>query len=616
MNNNKTIELWVERDLTANLKRKRLQPAFEVDDDVNRLSSVIACGRAPVITGPSGVGKTAIVYELIRRSQSDPRIKRLYKRRVIQVSIQRREMALKTNESVGPLFDAFVEAIKQSWRPPVVFIRDLDLVYRYDLESALSSLAECEKATLIGEGSVDGIGYILEDTESLQRQLVTVEVEEPDRERTKRILRSWTQHQQTSNNRAFAESAYQESIALTHRFLGRDLMPRKAIDLLENTAADAPKDIAIDSSHVIDRFCATHRTPRGLVDPRIPLDLDALRQEYKREIVGQPEAIDAIVEMIGVIKAGLSDLRRPMGVFLLVGGSGVGKTHLAHLVAKHLFASSDRLVRINMADLSGGGDADRLFGCVDAEDSAARRGMLTLRILGHPFGVVLLDEFEKANKAVHDRFLQLIDEGAFINGDGEFVPCRSLIFIATSNAGALGNATPFGFKSGDAFGTAAKCALERSFRFELLNRFDRIIQFKSLDRSANRLIVEAEVAKLGQRFGLIQRDLTLHVDDAVIDWIVEKSFDPEQGARAVRRAVERWLTTALARVMVQESPPAASQVSLTLRGDKPVAAVVSNDDERAAPKLSPANSVKRKGAHTNHRDVAGFTQPKPMVERP
>jgi ATP-dependent Clp protease ATP-binding subunit ClpA len=615
MNTNKTIDPWIERDLTADFKRKRLQPAFEVDDDVNRLAAVIACGRTPVITGPSGIGKTAIVHELIRRSQADANISRLYKRRVIQVSLERRRLALKINERIGPTFDTFVEALKQAWHPPVVFIRDLDFAYDYDLESALTVLAACPKVTVICEGSVEGVAEILEDTESLQRQFVTVEVEEPDYHRTKRILCAWTGHQQANENRTFADNAAHESIALTHRFLGRDRMPRKAIDLLENTAANVPKKVTIESSHVIDRFCATHRTPRVLVDPRIPLDLDALRQEYKREIVGQPEAIDAIVEMIGVIKAGLSDLRRPMGVFLLVGGSGVGKTHLAHLVAKHLFASPDRLVRINMADLGGGGDADRLFGCGTAPEWSARRGMLTMRILGHPFGVVLLDEFEKANAAVHDRFLQLIDEGAFINGDGEFVPCRSLIFIATSNAGALGNATPFGFKTSDAFGSAAKSALERSFRFELLNRFDRIIQFKSLDRSANREIVRSEVKKLGQRFGLIQRKLVLHTDDAVIDWIVEKSFDPEQGARAVRRAVERWLTTELARVMVQEFPPEASRISLTLRDDKPVAVVLPIGDEGTTLKQTPATLPMRQGTHTNHRVAAGFALSRPIVEK-
>ncbi len=612
MSNNKNIDPWIERDLAADFKRGRLQPAFEVDDDVSRLASVVACGRAAVITGPSGIGKTAIVHEFIRRSQMDRDFSGLHKRRVIQISLERRRNALKFNERIGPQFDAFVEAIKQMWRAPVVFIRDLDLAYTYDLEGGLNVLAACEKVTLIGEGSVEGIGEMLEDTESLHRQFVTVEVEEPDHNRTKRILNAWTKHQHASENRTYGECAAQEAIALTHRFLGRDLMPRKAIDLLTSTAANTSKGVTIESSHVIDRFCATHRTPRMLVDPKIPLDLDELRDEYKREVVGQPEAIDAIVEMIGIIKAGLSDHRRPMGVFLLVGGSGVGKTHLAHLVAKHLFASPDRLVRINMADLGEGGDADRLFGNGYAETLSARRGLLTTRIMGHPFGVVLLDEFEKANSAVHDRFLQLIDEGAFINGENEFVPCRSLIFIATSNAGAIGNATPFGFKTGEAFGSAAKCALERSFRFELLNRFDRIIQFKPLDRKANREIVRGEVDKLGRRFGLIQRQLTLRADDAVIDWIVEKSFDPAQGARAIRRAIERWLTTELARVMVQEFPPVASQIRLKLENDRPAAAVLPGGEIDASSKQSVAVC---KVSHTSQRDAPGFSMLRPTVKR-
>lgn len=598
MNNSKNINQWIERDLSDEFKRKRLQPAFEVDESVARIRDVILSGRSPIVTGASGIGKTAIVHELIRRAQVDRKPTELFGRRVIQISIERRAAALQREDDVGPKFDAFVESIKQAWRPPIIFLRDVELAYDYDLEPALATLASLDKVTVVCEGSQDGVARLLEDDQALQREFVTVEIDEPNLAKTASILRAWTQQQSDKRNRTFAENSIQEAIALTHRFLGRDRMPRKAIDLLEHAAAHAAKGETVASSHVIDRFCSTHRTPRALVDPKIPLDLDALRESYEREIIGQSEAIEAIVEMIGIIKAGLSDLRRPMGVFLLVGGSGVGKTHLAHLVAKHLFASPERLVRLNMADLGSGSDADRLFGCSSYEDVAARRGTLTIRLLGHPFGVVLLDEFEKANKAVHDRFLQLIDEGSFINGNGEFVPCRSLIFIATSNAGALGNAQPFGFRTAQAYGAAAKCALERSFRFELLNRFDRIIQFRTLDAEASRHIVRAEVAKLGQRFGLIQRQLTLVTDDAVIDWVANHGFDAEQGARSVRRAVERWLTTALARVLVQNLPEDASRIVLRLQDDKPVAVVQTIDahDIPSDRKLSGATGRKGWGA--------------------
>ncbi|HNO77411.1 MAG TPA: hypothetical protein PKN33_05055 [Phycisphaerae bacterium] len=136
-------------------------------------------------------------------------------------------------------------------------------------------------------------------------------------------------------------------------------------------------------------------------------------------------------------------------------------------------------------------------------------------------------------------------------------------------------------------------------------------QFKSLDKSANRQIVRAEVAKLGQRFGLVQRKLELQTDDTVIDWIVQKSFDPEQGARAVRRAVERWLTTELARVMVQEFPPADSCIRLTLKDGKPFAIVVPSDTEGAAMKFTPATVA----THTNHRNPAERTHSRSVASR-
>ncbi|NOX59443.1 MAG: ATP-dependent Clp protease ATP-binding subunit [Planctomycetes bacterium] len=593
MSNNKTINLWTERDLTADFKRNRLSPAFEVDEFIHRVADVLAAGKCPIVTGPSGVGKTAIVHELIRRAQTDRQFDRLWKRQVLQISIQRRSVSLPRNQQVGTLFDAFVDAVKQSWRPPVIFIRDVELAYEFDLESALASLAGFTKAPVICEGSAEGISRLIEDNRELQQHFVTVAIDEPDLTRTESILRTWSAQK---GDRTFAESGIQEAIALTHRFLGRDRMPRKAIDLLEQTDAHAPRKETIESAQVIDRFCAMHRTPRVLVDPMIPLDMSDLREEYAREIVGQPEAIDAMLEMIGVIKAGLSDIRRPLGVFLLVGGSGVGKTHLAHLVAKHLFGSPEQLVRINMADLGGDADDDLLFGCSYSEDSDRRRGMLTMRLLGHPFGVVLLDEFEKANPTVHDRFFQLIDEGSFINADGEFVPCRSLIFIATSNAGALGSAQPFGFKTNEAFGAAAKCELERSFRFELLNRFDRIIQFQTLDQTAIRAIARMEVDKLGQRFGLLRRKIELTTDDAVIDWIVARGFDTEQGARAIRRAVERWLTTALARVLVESPSAEAMRIGLTLQNDTPVAIVLPNGEATPTTARRSAIKVEKVGA--------------------
>jgi hypothetical protein len=199
--------------------------------------------------------------------------------------------------------------------------------------------------------------------------------------------------------------------------------------------------------------------------------------------------------------------------------------------------------------------------------------------------VLLLDEFEKANEKVHDRFLQLFDEGAFINGEGETVSCRSLIVIATSNAGAeVYRGRPLGFASSHdlvAVERELDRLLYRHFRFELLNRFDEIIRFRPLTREDIRTIALREIEALRERSGLKARGLALEADEAILDWLTAHGYDPHFGARFLRRTIERHVTTALAEAIVRE--PVAeghgTRVALRVRGGRIVASVVDQPEE-------------------------------------
>jgi len=198
-----------------------------------------------------------------------------------------------------------------------------------------------------------------------------------------------------------------------------------------------------------------------------------------------------------------------------------------------------------------------------------------MRITGHPFAVLLLDEFEKANPKVHDRFMQLFDEGSFINGAGELVSCRSMIIIATSNVGAdVYRGTTFGFTAAsdrEAIRRELDRRLDAHFRFEFLNRFDRIVHFQPLTRQDIRLIAQRELEQLDRRVGVQQRSLKVEVEESVLDWLAAHGYDAEYGARFLRRTIERNVTTALADAIVRDRPRKGAAIELSVRGSRIVA---------------------------------------------
>lgn len=590
------IRIWTELDLTAEARAGRLRPAFEVDDAVQIVSELVDAGRCPILTGDSGVGKTAIVHELARRTHAGAGPRRFAHRRIVQISLQRCVGIAESRHEFPAEFGKLVDAIRKMRRSPVLFIRDIGLAYQFDLEDRLAALAHATDAPVLGEGPDGVVSAMLEYHAVLQCVFAPVRLEEPSLEQAMRILRQWSAHRGPARTMRYTSDALEQALTLTHRFQSRSRLPHKAIELLSQSAVEATGTGEVRSQEVIERFCALHRVPRVIVDPSLPLDLDRVQRMFERAVFGQQEAVGAVVDVIGVLKAGLSDLHRPLATLLLVGPTGVGKTYIAQLVAEVLFGRRDRVVRLNLADYPDASDATRLFGDPTGTRPADQRGVLTNRLAGHAFAVLLLDEFEKAHRGVHDRFLQLIDEGAFINGAGETISCRSLIVIATSNAGyEHGVVEPLGFAGRPARADApAKLPrLDRHFRFELLNRFDRVIHFSPLTVDDVRQVAIAELRRLPKRIGLRQRHVRLEVERDVVDWIVERGFEPDCGARHLRRTIEHHVTVALARVLACDNPPAGSRLRLMLRDGKIKACVVGSRVERGQPSAGRGDDGRR-----------------------
>ncbi len=569
----KTLELWQVRDLASALSGDTLPSAYEVDHTVATVRQVLVGGRTPVLCGERGVGKTAVIYQLLKEHVAGQAVAAIGGRAPIQLSFQQRLCAMDEWGQIRPECRKLIAALVALKDDIFPFISDLHQALAFGLAPQLSELA-FRFGPCVAEGETRAIEDLFEYNPGLEEHYTIVRVDEPASSTVELMLDKWNAERTEAGKPAFTKPALLECLSLTDRFLARSRFPRKAFDLANQVASLETKASEIDSEAVIERFCATHRIPRKLVDPKIRLDLHELSDSFNQRILGQSEAVGSVVQTIARLKAGLSDGKRPLAAFLFVGPTGVGKTHIAQLLAEYLFGSRDRLIRVNMADLWQNWADQILFGDPMEDRRRQRQGTLTLRLQGHAFGVLLLDEFEKAHSRVHDRFLQLMDEGRFINGAGEAISCRSLIIVATSNAGAeLYRGQHLGFSVAGSLQEEVRRKLGDIFRFEFLNRFDHIVQFNPLSRVDIRTIARRELIALEHRIGLKQRGYKLEFDEAIIDWLVVHGFDANYGARFLKRAIERDVAGALAETIVADRPADGACLSLTCKANRVVAFV-------------------------------------------
>ncbi len=572
------LDDWIERDLSHACAAGELAPAFEVDELLRQVEETLLAGnnRSPVLVGPPGVGKSAVYHALVARLAAGEGPERLRGVRVVQISFNGISGRFPPNTGKATDFaQRFFDHLVTLDPPVLPLIRDVHAAYGLDWEAMLHRYLTRAKLPILAEAQPGPFDEMVEYWSDLTQYLVPIVAREPTVPTVKRIVAQWDAHGAGAGRRPFEPDAQGIAIELTARYMGDRSFPRKVLDLLEQTrvlASKAGDTLGLDT--VVDRFSQLTRVPGNLIDPRERLDLDDVNAFLASRLLGQEEAVDAIVRMIALIKAGLTDLRRPFGVLLFVGPTGVGKTHAAQLLAQYLFGDDQRLIRVNMADYANEADVATLFGSPYGQNLAQKRGVLASRLMGHPFGVLLLDEFEKAHPRVHDGFLQLIDEGRFINGMGETVSAASMIIIATSNAGVeVFRETGLGFRPErdvKALDRELDRRLLQTFRFEFLNRFDHVVHFHPLSRAHIRDIARRELGALVKRDGISRRGLVLDFSMDLLDWVVAHGYHPHFGARFLRREIERTVTAALADFVVRTEPVQGAHIELAVRQDRVV----------------------------------------------
>jgi ATP-dependent Clp protease ATP-binding subunit ClpC len=308
-------------------------------------------------------------------------------------------------------------------------------------------------------------------------------------------------------------------------------------------AAEGMRDEEVEAMHVDGEVFRETGLARTMWRTATLRDAD-LRARLEARLIGQPRALDAVAELVHVIKAGLSRPGRPLAAWLLVGPTGVGKTETAKVLASTLLTSADDLVRLDMNEYGDFGAVARLLGDDTTE------GHLPTRLRGRGTAVLLLDEIEKASPAVHDLLLQVLDEGRVTDGAGNLLDLRRVAILLTSNVGASDVARAAGFdRTRGALDGAYRAAVEKVFRPELVNRLDRVITYDPLSLDDVRRIADLRLTRLLGREGFRRRVVLLDVDPDALDALARVGFDPTLGARALKRVLEDNLAARVAALL-------------------------------------------------------------------
>ena len=612
----------VSRDLTQLAKDGELDPVIGRAEEISRVVRILSrrTKNNPVLIGEAGVGKTAVAEGLAQRIISDDIPESLKGKRVLALDVGGLVAGTRFRGDFEERMQQMLKELQQEEKDIVLFIDELHtIVGAGGAEGAVNASSMLKPALARGELQVVGATTLdeyrkhVEKDPALERRFQPVLIDEPTVDETVSILFGLRDRYEAHHRVKISEEAVIAAAQLGDRYITDRFLPDKAIDLLDEAAAevrlrstvppvdvrrieeeiaslerekedavraedyetaagfkqrieqlkaeldeqqegwagrretDAPEVTREDIASILEEWTGVPATNIVKEEAERLLNLEGVLHE---RVVGQEPAVRAVAQAIRRARAGIKDPKRPVGSFIFLGPTGVGKTELARTLAEYLFGEEDAMIRIDMSEFQEGHTVSRLVGAPPGYVGYEEAGQLTEQVRRRPYSVVLFDEIEKAHPDVFNTLLQVLDDGRLTDAKGRTVNFENTVVIMTSNVGSqhLVSTRQFGFTPRDGVDfreteRRAREALERAFRPEFLNRVDEIIVFQPLTKEDVLKIVDIMLSRLNKH--LESQRVQIEVTASAKEFLAEEGYDPKFGGRPLARAIRRYVENPL-----------------------------------------------------------------------
>ena len=572
------------RDLTLLAASGSFDPVIGRDEEIRRSVQILSrrSKNNPVLIGEPGVGKTAVAEGIAAYIAGSDAPDSMAGKRLVALDLP----ALLAGTKYRGDFEERVKAVLKDVKKAgdvILFIDEMHTMIGAGSAEGAIDAANILKPAL-GRGEVQIIGATtpeeyrrhIEKDAALERRFQPVKIAEPSRSDSLKMLGAVRQSLEKHHGVKISDAALTAAVDLSARYINDRFLPDKAIDLADEAAAHIRVSggglvTAEDIAGIVSMWTGIPVANLSADETKRLCNMESI---LHRRVIGQNEAVTAVSRAIRRGRVGLSDPNRPIGSFLFLGPTGVGKTELCRALAEAVFGESDAMIRLDMSEYMEKHAVSKLIGSPPGYVGYEDGGQLTERVRRKPWSVVLFDEIEKAHEDVWGILLQIMDDGRLTDSAGRVVSFRNTIIVMTSNVGAKSISdgrprmgfTPDGGDEAQLMRARINEELRRTFKPEFLNRIDETIVFRRLSRAEIRSIAERMLLTVAERFKAL--GMTLSVPDQVVDFLAERGYDEKYGARPLRRAIRSMIEDKAAELMLTDSLGRGDTVQARIDGNE------------------------------------------------